>query len=223
MGNGKTSRIVNGHDVDPHAMPWQVAIVGKNTVRMHCGGSILCPNFIISAGHCALEKEPAPCRPCKIKGPHPPDRFDILVGEHNLQRPESTRHAIKAIHIHPQYEQTPGNYPKKDYDASIYELLQPIVMRPEAKGIHLPDPSDPALSAGKMMVVSGWGALADLGPTPEILQAVKVPLVADSDCQRAYRVIFKPRIMVCAGFMDTGRADSCSGDSGGMNYSKCNF
>ena len=215
--SNQVGRIVNGKDVKPHAMPWQIILVWKHTTTLHCGGSIICPNFIISAAHCSYQKkEGTTIITRKFTG----EDHDILVGEHDLTRPSGTRHAIKTIHVHPEYEAKVviGKPDKsKDYDVSIYELTHPIEMKPSSQAIHLPNPGDHKLPVGTMMATSGWGRLEFGGATSATLQATKVPLVADHDCKRAYPKQYTDR-QVCAGFLDTGHTDSCSGDSGGKIF-----
>merc|ERR1711935_117263 len=48
---------------------------------------------------------------------------------------------------------------------------------------------------------------------PDTLRHVKVPIVADSDCELAYSD-FNPEFEMCAGLPEGG-IDSCQGDSGG--------
>jgi len=206
-------RIVNGKAVSKHAMPWQAILVWKGTTGLHCGGSIICPNFIISAAHCSYQKDKTAAITRKYTG----EDHDILVGEHDLTNPSGTRHAIKTIHVHPEYEAKVvigKPYKSKDYDVSIYELTRPIEMKPSSQAIHLPSPGDHKLPVGTMMTTSGWGMLEAGGRTSATLQATKVPLVADHDCKRAYPNTYTER-QQCAGFLDTGHTDSCMGDSGG--------
>jgi len=195
-----SDRIVNGETVVRHTMPWQVALVEKNTTILHCGGSIICPKFVISAAHCSFKF---------VDWEFRPDEHDILVGEHELSNPVSARHAIKKIHPHPEYNAT-----NNDLDVSIYELSQPIEMTPKVQAVHLPEQSDHDLNEGTVMVVSGWGLLEDGGIFANELQVTKIPIVSDKDCKHAYPQRFTTH-MVCVGYLDTGQSDSCKGDSGG--------
>ena len=59
----------------------------------------------------------------------------------------------------------------------------------------------------------GFGRLSSGGSAPDVLQQVKVPIVSDSRCRRAYGSSIHDS-MICAG-LDQGGKDSCQGDSGG--------
>ena len=45
-----SSRVVNGQDAAPHSWPWQVSL-RKNGYHL-CGGSLIRPNWIVTAAHC---------------------------------------------------------------------------------------------------------------------------------------------------------------------------
>ena len=48
-------RIIGGVAVKPHTIPWQAGLfVGLNI----CGGTILCPKFVMTAGHCVVDSNP---------------------------------------------------------------------------------------------------------------------------------------------------------------------
>lgn len=51
------SRVVNGEDAVPHSWPWQVSL-RKNGYHI-CGGSLIRPNWIVTAAHC-VHKQPNP-------------------------------------------------------------------------------------------------------------------------------------------------------------------
>ena len=54
-----SSRIIGGKDVPLHGMPWQAGVALKtgrlkDDVLVFCGGTIICPRFVISAAHCQV-------------------------------------------------------------------------------------------------------------------------------------------------------------------------
>ncbi|KAK1897189.1 Alanine aminotransferase 2 [Dissostichus eleginoides] len=44
------SRVVNGEDARPYSWPWQY--LSASTYRHTCGGTLLSPNWVMTAGHC---------------------------------------------------------------------------------------------------------------------------------------------------------------------------
>ena len=56
--NTKTA-IVGGCVVKPRSLPWQVVIVYKNELdQAHCGGTVICPKFVLTAAHCFTRLDP---------------------------------------------------------------------------------------------------------------------------------------------------------------------
>jgi len=203
-------RIVGGEEVVPHSLPWQVAMIRKGSndgdLELNCGGVIICPRFVLSAGHCT---------------DNPPNRFQVVTGAHNLKAKEnSSRYDIVKYHNHPEYKNL-GLY--SVYDYTIFELSQPIDFNKETRPVFLP--TGQKFGPDTKFIVSGWGRLKDGGDLPDKLQSVTLPFISEKDCKAAYK---EPKInsegqpeqyaveeyMICAGFKE-GKIDACAGDSGG--------
>jgi hypothetical protein len=72
-GSYKTSqKIVGGYIADPHSVPFQVGLVKSRPglVKPFCGGSLISPNYVITAAHCTYRKQS--------------EDFVVVVGEHNV-------------------------------------------------------------------------------------------------------------------------------------------
>ncbi|XP_022829290.1 trypsin 5G1-like, partial [Spodoptera litura] len=65
---------------------------------------------------------------------------------------------------------------------------------------------------GETVVVTGWGATSEGGPTSQTLKVTSVPAVERTQCDAILGGITTR--MFCAGFTEGGR-DTCQGDSGG--------
>jgi len=203
----KSGRIVGGNEVEPpNALPWQVALVMKRSPTFaNCGATILCARYIMIAAHCVEVQSNF----------GPPSNGLIVAGAHNIRdRSESTRteHRIAKFIIHPyRMEST--------YDYAVLELIDPIQIRPEARPLFLPKPSDQRkLSPSNTFVVSGWGDLHDSANQGSAkLMFAKVPFVTDSECMRVYQELLGPgsETAFCAGYPEEGGIDACQGDSGG--------
>ena len=48
----KPHRIVGGSEAGPYSLPWQVALVRKNSQRPFCGGTLISNRHILTAAHC---------------------------------------------------------------------------------------------------------------------------------------------------------------------------
>ena len=51
------SRVVNGQDANPHSWPWQISLRVRG--RHICGGSLIRPDWIVTAAHC-VDRDPSP-------------------------------------------------------------------------------------------------------------------------------------------------------------------
>merc|ERR1711974_131423 len=221
----RNQRIVGG---DPFQfIPWQVAVIRcsipceeaypvypANAVKqLACGGTIISTKYVMSAAHCTYQGEPRTW----IGKKH----LEVRAKEHDLAEwglydDGATTHEIIEIHNHPYYRD-----PYHDYDFSIFELGNPILLggSSKAQAAWLPDPRDRNFPSGTRFVVSGWGALWHNGQSPNRLHHVSVPFVKDEQCADLYRPgIFwtlpngKTERMICAGY---GGIGTCQGDSGG--------
>ena len=189
------SGITGGIEAKPNALPWVVELF-KNQ-KPSCGGTIICPRFVITAAHCVQMRPEYP----QI---HPQD-MKIVAGVHDWSKAEPTQshHKVKAFHVHPEWMYT-------GVDLALIELADPIKMRPEARAAFLPDGSESFQSVPRF-IASGWGRrnLTDGGS--KVLRSVTIPWVPDVKCHKAYP---QTKDVICAGDFETGAIGGCKGDSG---------
>ena len=43
-------RVINGQDASPHSWPWQISL--RMNGKHVCGGSLIRPNWVVTAAHC---------------------------------------------------------------------------------------------------------------------------------------------------------------------------
>ena len=183
-----TERISFGELAENHAYPWQVNLVFFPSGLHQCGGSILCPDYVMTAAHCVDEFIPE-------------QDYSVVVGINKVGDPGEQRRRVKKTIIHPKWDRLHKLY----YDYAILELKKPIIMRPETSPLYLPLPYEPDLNVtGTRFAVSGWGD-TEAEDSPSNLRVVSMFQFNSVDCHD------KPT-RICAG----GAGGSCAGDSGGI-------
>ena len=183
------------------AWPSTVAIFsdGEET----CGGSLVAPDWVLTAGHCldmtlpngGLEK--------------------IIAGRNKLSGTGGEEIAIVKAVRHPDYYG-----PKHLNDIALLQLAtpskQPVVKllpTANARGVY---------RANTKLTVVGWGVIAATAQdASDNLLQVEVPFIAQATCKTFPSYKYLQDTQFCAGHV-TGGADSCQGDSGGPIFATVN-
>ncbi|XP_049534405.1 trypsin 3A1-like [Anopheles darlingi] len=195
-GRRRGGQIVGGFAIDITDAPYQVALLRNG--RFDCGGSIISPAWILTAAHCT---HGIPTR-----------EISVRAGSSFRNRGDDV-HAAEVVIEHPDYDPD-----STDFDYALIELATPIELDGVTKkAIELQHEDDTGPEEDEHGLVSGWGATKDRYTSNRVLRATFVPVLAQSDCERAYSKIGSDLItdnMLCAGLYLGGR-DACQGDSGG--------
>jgi hypothetical protein len=218
-GAGPSSRIVGGSPTTIGEWPWQAALL-DNTVppgtddfqRQFCGGSLVAPNAVISAAHCAFDV-------IDMDGRFDPVFFDVVTGRTVLSSTQGQELPVSAYFFFTDAAGNPlfDSDPSHGWDAILIELQSNSASRT----INLAGPNETdAWAAGRTAFATGWGALNDAPPAlqvfPDDLREVQINVISDSTCgsPAVYDGAFIRELMLCAGDLAGGK-DTCQGDSGG--------
>jgi len=183
-----TNSIVGGQAVIPNSHPWQVALTTQGGSQ-YCGGSIVHPQWVITAAHC-------------VNGDTPSSVW-VRAGMHNKNSDtQISANRVVDIIVHPQYNsQTTNN------DIALLKLQDQLTFTDTISPACVNLGDDP--TTGDIIAVTGWGTLSSGGSSSATLQEVAVPV--DDTCGN-YSPASITDAMICAG---EGGVDSCQGDSGG--------
>ncbi|XP_043468491.1 chymotrypsin-2-like [Leptopilina heterotoma] len=189
-------KIINGEDVKPGEIPYQVSLqkIAKN---FHfCGGSILNEAFVITAAHCVVSKNASD--------------IQVIAGTLKLSEPKSV-HYVSQIIVHKFYNRTDS----WRNDIALLRVKNRFILCNTIQKIPLPY-YNMVIDAYEYAVVSGWGRLQYKGPRPDHMQRAQIRIADQNYCRAVYEdhghFIYPTHI--CAYDPDI-RKGSCKGDSGG--------
>jgi len=209
-----TPRIVGGSPIAIADVPYQVALwnptKGTPLQGQFCGGVIVAPTKVVTAGHCVDGQD------------DPPATIRVLAGTGHLRGatepayPSGVRDvAIAGAVVHPSYSPATA-----DYDVAVITTAAPLYEGSPGPGSAIaPVPlirsgqTGTVTATGAALRVSGWGDVSGNGDYPADLRATEVRVVDQGVCGLQFLLQggVTPR-MICA---TAQSQDSCSGDSGG--------
>ncbi|XP_047234280.1 transmembrane protease serine 2 [Girardinichthys multiradiatus] len=188
-----STRIVGGTQALNGAWPWQVSL--QINGRHMCGGTIISPNWILSAAHCFQKYNRA-------------TEWRVVYGDVKLSK-MSYRGSVQRIINHEDFDSVTNAY-----DIALLKLKLPVTFTERVRPVCLPN-SGINVNAGARAWITGWGALISSGPTPDTLNQAQVTIYDRKTCNAPYVLDGEvTETMFCAGKLEGG-VDTCQGDSGG--------
>ncbi|XP_066581977.1 transmembrane protease serine 9-like [Prorops nasuta] len=185
-----TGRIVGGEATTIEKHPHQVNI---ELYRKHyCGGSIISPEWILTAAHCAQRKV---------------ENYRIRSGttEHTVAGFGTLRNVVEII-VHANFSLNENDTPINDI--ALMRVEKPYEYNDKQKAIGLFN-AEEEVKSGTVATITGWGSRS------VYLQQVLVPVVSHEECNKDYEDKGGiPEGEICAAYPEGGK-DACQGDSGG--------
>ena len=188
------AKIINGNQSKSDAWPWMALIVidlGNDRIGQ-CGGTLVAPQWILTAAHCVENLV----------------RATVLLDRNNLSGKGGEVISVSNYVVHPEY--TFDIY--SDADIALLHLERPSSIKP----VTLANDFDFELEEGNSALAIGWGIthqanvfLGNKDISPKHLQEVKLLINSGAECNNPYL----PNNIICLGVYD--EKATCSGDSGG--------
>ncbi|HEX8123849.1 MAG TPA: serine protease [Solirubrobacteraceae bacterium] len=197
------SAVVGGNTVAQGQYPWIVA------TSLGCGGSLIAPDRVLTAGHCTEDLRA--------------DTVRLYVGARQRVR-GSLRYDGREVRVadvatHPGYRSLDGGGPAND--VAILRLATPV---DDVAPVILAGPQDAAAyAAGAFVSVLGWGVTRTDRRDPPLARALRfggLRMLSDQSCGRVYGDDggYRSGVMLCARSRNAFRRPNtspCVGDSGG--------
>lgn len=188
-------RIVGGEAAVSGSWPWQVEL--RREGRFICGGSLVGPRHVITAGHCVSGRE------------NNPDQFAVRLGGFDRDvEDEEGRVQIDAekIDLHPDYSSFLG----ARNDVAVITLAELVTFTERIQPVCVPTEDEGVDDEPNSCIVTGWGRTGANDDAAVQLQQVQLPFVPPATCRRSFFQLDSS--MICAGSNVKG---GCFGDSGG--------
>ncbi|XP_073536436.1 granzyme A-like [Phyllobates terribilis] len=195
VSEGKTVKIINGNEAVPHSRPYMALIhFETETEEMICGGSLIRPNWVLTAGHCHKWWS----------------LTTVRLGAHSLEGNEQgiQKFSVKKSFPHPKY-----NRHNLKNDIRLMKLSDSAKLGRTVQLLNLTNTFED-IAAETVCETAGWG-WTERNVNAESLREVKISVLDRETCQRHWgKKVDITKNLICTIVGSKGQ-DTCTGDSGG--------
>ncbi|XP_047999224.1 collagenase-like [Leguminivora glycinivorella] len=196
------ARIVSGWEAEEGQIPWQLSLrmVDSTGAVSSCGGSIIHPEWGLTAAHCTANRV----------------TMVLRAGAVSLLRPELIFETFEYFN-HPLYIDAIAASKVQPHDIAILKFQRTITFSDRVQPIRVQNSLEKDRNYnGVRLEASGWGRTWTDGAAPENLQWVYLSGDSNEFCRSAYNgssIIVDSTI--CASAYNVTSQSTCQGDSGG--------
>jgi hypothetical protein len=204
LWNAMLSKIINGVEARPHSWPWLVSIgvqyrsasgVWQNRTHI-CGGTLIEPSHILTAGHCLEQKIDDRFVPLTPTNPTLESFFVIRIGIHDIRSTKSNQiFRARRIFVHENFISSIF-----ENDIAVIRLDRPVPLTEQTMPICLPSSN---IQTGKRVTVAGWGTIAETERSPSsVLRQASVNVLSATNCRVYKDVHYDNARQLCAAALD---------------------
>ncbi|XP_054152754.1 elastase-1-like [Oppia nitens] len=204
------TRILGGQQSNRVDWPWMTNLLYKEPngkkYRHYCGGSLISNKWVLTAAHCVVI--------ANTTIDEVTENMKLEFGQEstsNRKWKKVVRKIAKIIH-HSRFNETPAIH-----DIALIELSKPLDLIKDEDFLQpICLPKSNRITNKTTCIAIGWGVTKPKGlRISETLREVRLPIIADNDCQSHYFKDFNKDLQLCAGYSNDNSRTTGEGDSGG--------
>lgn len=204
LWNTMFSKIINGVEARPNSWPWLVSIgvryrsasgVWQNRTHI-CGGTLVEPSHVLTAGHCLEQKIDDRFVPLTSNNPTLESFFVLRIGVHDIRLTRSEEiYRARRITIHEKFIANTF-----ENDIALIRLDRPVPVTEYTTPVCLPSSN---VSPGKSVTVAGWGTVAETSRVhSNVLRQANVTVLPATNCRVYTEVHYDSARQLCAAALD---------------------